>query len=72
MYPQGTKLLKHLLLYYLSSLLTTQPKCRGIPLEIREGGRVNFSVCYQSEKEIEKEAELLWQENIFSWSHLLT
>ena len=32
---------------------------------------VNFSVCYQSEKEIEKEAELLWQENIFSWSHLL-
>ena len=30
-------------------------------------------MCASSQKEeIEKEAELLWQENIFSWSHSLS
>ena len=33
---------------------------------------MKFLSATSQKEEIEKEAELLWQENIFSWSHFLS
>ena len=57
--------------FIINNLLTTQPNYRGIPLE-RVGGWIKLMCATSQKKKFEKEAGLLWQENIFYWSQLLT
>ena len=68
--PLRHSTIKHLPFLSIKLLLTHGQGTEEYLWNARVGGKVKINMCYQSERRIEKEAQLLWQENFFSWSHL--